>query len=573
MSEDDDNDSPQPFFPVPPNYQSGAMQNDDIDSYLDTPLPGPPVISGVYRNGPQYSFHDDTARSAVQQTATLPAVRPMTKQQIEAFTSFFGPPPAAPVPEVSQQSWDNLDRHYGRQKFAAQTRQDVAKLQYGAAIEKVEETRNAAARLLQSGYKAQAAALYQQANKMYELAGQQLQDSCAPPQLTKQLVIPAAIARFPEIKTDAKLVNALNEPTHYIVDIDLSLFADENLTSAEQLAPLDIMARTLLINCKTDIYALPGLAQRLRHANLPRVASSARQFPEIEFELLPWAAGRCVVRAKLTATAMLSFVTLYADEDQEQINRAANKLVVKVPRIVRRFRGAEISAQHVDKDGRPTHYCIDLDLSHYGTFQLRYATVDEQLRELSPAAKILFIHARAPFFEFGLAKALGIQLPALTEVDLLSPLIGHVKIMRKDEGETAEFRAVVDAQPFEAVLTQYIQDHKDMPEMWGLEEDEPIHNYHIELPKSWECTAKTFAAPPPPEPALVAAAAPPKSAGLGCCVVCMENTITTTVIFCGHMCLCGDCATELGNEARTKKCPICRQPASGFIKTFITAGE
>ena len=47
-----------------------------------------------------------------------------------------------------------------------------------------------------------------------------------------------------------------------------------------------------------------------------------------------------------------------------------------------------------------------------------------------------------------------------------------------------------------------------------------------------------------------------------CCIICMDNEISTVFLPCGHLLSCFDCASFL------KKCPICRQPIKNKYRTF-----
>ncbi|CAK0783179.1 hypothetical protein CVIRNUC_006378 [Coccomyxa viridis] len=48
------------------------------------------------------------------------------------------------------------------------------------------------------------------------------------------------------------------------------------------------------------------------------------------------------------------------------------------------------------------------------------------------------------------------------------------------------------------------------------------------------------------------------------CVICLVNERNTTVLPCRHMCMCGDCATELRKQ--TSKCPICRDTVDSMLE-------
>jgi hypothetical protein len=59
------------------------------------------------------------------------------------------------------------------------------------------------------------------------------------------------------------------------------------------------------------------------------------------------------------------------------------------------------------------------------------------------------------------------------------------------------------------------------------------------------------------------------SADGGMCVVCYDGPKDTAVLPCKHLCACVDCAPAL------RACPICRQPAEGYLqlKGIAGAGE
>ena len=44
------------------------------------------------------------------------------------------------------------------------------------------------------------------------------------------------------------------------------------------------------------------------------------------------------------------------------------------------------------------------------------------------------------------------------------------------------------------------------------------------------------------------------------CVVCYDGPKDTAVLPCKHLCACNDCAPAL------RACPICRQPAQGYLQ-------
>ena len=48
------------------------------------------------------------------------------------------------------------------------------------------------------------------------------------------------------------------------------------------------------------------------------------------------------------------------------------------------------------------------------------------------------------------------------------------------------------------------------------------------------------------------------------CVICLTNARDTTIIPCLHLCLCSQCAQVL--SLNTRKCPVCRTPATGLLQ-------
>jgi len=51
------------------------------------------------------------------------------------------------------------------------------------------------------------------------------------------------------------------------------------------------------------------------------------------------------------------------------------------------------------------------------------------------------------------------------------------------------------------------------------------------------------------------------------CVVCLNQPRDVVLLDCGHICVCGDCATAL---PLPKLCPICRRPVSQIIPTYVS---
>lgn len=51
------------------------------------------------------------------------------------------------------------------------------------------------------------------------------------------------------------------------------------------------------------------------------------------------------------------------------------------------------------------------------------------------------------------------------------------------------------------------------------------------------------------------------------CVICLSQLREVVLLDCGHICLCGDCATAL---PLPKLCPICRRPVDRIIPTYVS---
>jgi len=48
------------------------------------------------------------------------------------------------------------------------------------------------------------------------------------------------------------------------------------------------------------------------------------------------------------------------------------------------------------------------------------------------------------------------------------------------------------------------------------------------------------------------------------CVVCMENTVDTVLVPCGHLCVCMQCS----NQLKPLNCPICKVAVQSVVRTF-----
>ena len=51
------------------------------------------------------------------------------------------------------------------------------------------------------------------------------------------------------------------------------------------------------------------------------------------------------------------------------------------------------------------------------------------------------------------------------------------------------------------------------------------------------------------------------------CVICMDKSIESVCVPCGHRCLCMDCSVEILKK-KPSKCPICAQNVTQIIKTY-----
>ena len=56
-------------------------------------------------------------------------------------------------------------------------------------------------------------------------------------------------------------------------------------------------------------------------------------------------------------------------------------------------------------------------------------------------------------------------------------------------------------------------------------------------------------------------------AGSPLCVVCLSQPRQVVLLDCGHICICGSCATAL---PLPKLCPICRRPVDRMIPTYVS---
>merc|ERR1719506_2830789 len=56
-----------------------------------------------------------------------------------------------------------------------------------------------------------------------------------------------------------------------------------------------------------------------------------------------------------------------------------------------------------------------------------------------------------------------------------------------------------------------------------------------------------------------------RSLELAECVVCLENPADTVILWCGHLCLCKDCAS-VRNSSWSWMCAICRSAVKGTVQ-------
>ena len=84
-----------------------------------------------------------------------------------------------------------------------------------------------------------------------------------------------------------------------------------------------------------------------------------------------------------------------------------------------------------------------------------------------------------------------------------------------------------------------------------------------------ELAAALHAAAAPPAPPVAASVAPAQrgSQGLGACVVCTDQEVSTLFYSCGHLCACARCAFTL--KARKAPCPICRAPIRDVVQAYL----
>ena len=60
----------------------------------------------------------------------------------------------------------------------------------------------------------------------------------------------------------------------------------------------------------------------------------------------------------------------------------------------------------------------------------------------------------------------------------------------------------------------------------------------------------------------------PREVGDDICSICMDKSIDSAFIPCGHQAACIDCARRLHGNAT---CPICREPIADVLHTFLAA--
>jgi len=57
------------------------------------------------------------------------------------------------------------------------------------------------------------------------------------------------------------------------------------------------------------------------------------------------------------------------------------------------------------------------------------------------------------------------------------------------------------------------------------------------------------------------------TSGSPVCVICLSQPREVVLLDCGHICVCGECATAL---PLPKLCPICRQQVNRIIPTYVS---
>ena len=60
----------------------------------------------------------------------------------------------------------------------------------------------------------------------------------------------------------------------------------------------------------------------------------------------------------------------------------------------------------------------------------------------------------------------------------------------------------------------------------------------------------------------------PRETGDDTCSICMDRTIDSAFIPCGHQAACVECARRLGGP-----CPICREPIADVLQTFLAGAS
>ena len=59
------------------------------------------------------------------------------------------------------------------------------------------------------------------------------------------------------------------------------------------------------------------------------------------------------------------------------------------------------------------------------------------------------------------------------------------------------------------------------------------------------------------------------------CIVCMNAQVSTVLLPCGHLCLCGPCSTlmQQSKKSESVSCPMCRQPVKQVHRVYLPIEE
>ena len=136
----------------------------------------------------------------------------------------------------------------------------------------------------------------------------------------------------------------------------------------------------------------------------------------------------------------------------------------------------------------------------------------------------------------GLDQSYSIELPSGPEAEFF-PLV--IETVPSGDGDTASQLTYIDLRNNRPVVTKqklrYGDRGYELHEIFGIEKNED------KSPASIDDDANGTD-----------------------CVICLTNQRDTTIIPCLHLCLCSQCAQVL--SLNTRKCPVCRTPATGLLQ-------